>query len=355
MKKYRDAAMIEVAMLQQLAKHDNGENHCVQIRNWFDYRNHICIVFEKLGPSVYDFLRKNNYHSFSIDLVREIGRQLLDFMHDLRLIHTFLKPENILLTFPEYVNVPDYKVSRSSKDGSYYKRIPKLSAIKSHCIYFFFQVLDRPTLAVYGVLGVSLWNFVRSALNYIRDFDGEFQDSQSKSLPTFLEVQYCNAKRTVSQASSLEVACEEQKCQNLRVQDSIDTFSCSSSSPEVKSSPLFDRPPDKKFHIYGNSQLGSWVIPLFEDYNDNMDVPDENINEDAPLSHREYKNFCFVRKQLLQIENQQSTLLDLLQGFNGSSRRKKRIARDDETASFFISVGLTGLHSLIAYNIKLEP
>ena len=133
MKKYRDAAMIEVEMLQQLGKHDNG-NRCVQIWNWFDYRNHICIVFEKLGPSLYDFLRKNNYRSFPIDLVREIGRQLLDcvaFMHDLRLIHTDLKPENILLISPEYVKVPDYKVSsRSPKDGSYYKRIPKSSAIK---------------------------------------------------------------------------------------------------------------------------------------------------------------------------------------------------------------------------------
>ncbi|KAM3235426.1 hypothetical protein P3L10_015462 [Capsicum annuum] len=107
---------------------------CVQIRSWFDYRNHICIVFEKLGSSLYDFLRKNNYRSFPIDLVREIERQLLDyvaFMHDLRLIHTDLKPENIFLTSPEYVKVPDYKVSsRSPKDGSYYKRIPKSSVIK---------------------------------------------------------------------------------------------------------------------------------------------------------------------------------------------------------------------------------
>lgn len=78
---------------------------CVQIRNWFDYRNHICIVstyasrrlsflvsddqvmildqlspqvFEKLGPSLYDFLRKNSYRSFPIDLVREFARQILE-------------------------------------------------------------------------------------------------------------------------------------------------------------------------------------------------------------------------------------------------------------------------------------
>lgn len=127
------------------------------------------------------------------------------------------------------------------------------------------------------------------------------------------------AKHTVSQASSLEVACEEQKSQNLRVQGSVDSVSCSSSNSEVKST-LFNRPPDEKFHRYGNSQFGSRVIPLFEDYNDNMDVPDENINEDALLGHREYENFCSVSKQLAHIENQQSSLLDLLQGFIGSSR-----------------------------------
>ncbi|XP_062169218.1 serine/threonine-protein kinase AFC2 isoform X1 [Alnus glutinosa] len=136
-KKYRDAAMIEIEMLQQLGKHDKGGSRCVQIRNWFDYRNHICIVFEKLGPSLYDFLRKNNYRPFPIDLVREIGRQLLEcvaFMHDLRLIHTDLKPENILLVSSDYVKVPDYKdyksSSRSPKDGSYFKRVPKSSAVK---------------------------------------------------------------------------------------------------------------------------------------------------------------------------------------------------------------------------------
>ncbi|KAK6146951.1 hypothetical protein DH2020_017863 [Rehmannia glutinosa] len=132
--KYREAAMIEIDVLQKLARHDICGSRCVQIRNWFDYRNHICIVFEKLGPSLYDFLRKNSYRSFPIDLVREFGRQLLEsvaFMHDLRLIHTDLKPENILLVSSEYIKVPDYKfLSRSAKDGSYFKNLPKSSAIK---------------------------------------------------------------------------------------------------------------------------------------------------------------------------------------------------------------------------------
>ncbi|KAK8518065.1 hypothetical protein V6N12_017226 [Hibiscus sabdariffa] len=110
--KYREAAMIEIDVLQRLVRQDVGRARCVQIRNWFDYRNHICIVFERLGPSLYDFLRKNSYRSFPIDLVRELGRQILEsvaFMHDLRLIHTDLKPENILLVSSECIKVPDCK------------------------------------------------------------------------------------------------------------------------------------------------------------------------------------------------------------------------------------------------------
>ncbi|XP_048427575.1 serine/threonine-protein kinase AFC2 isoform X1 [Pyrus x bretschneideri] len=133
-KKYREAAMIEVDVLQLLGKYDRNGSRCVQIRNWFDYRNHICIVFEMLGPSLYDFLRKNNYHAFPVDLVRELGRQLLEcvaFMHDMRLIHTDLKPENILFVSSEYIKVPDNKfTSRPPKDGTSYKRLPKSSAIK---------------------------------------------------------------------------------------------------------------------------------------------------------------------------------------------------------------------------------
>ena len=77
-KKYRDAAMIEIGMLEQLGKYEKSRSSCVQIRNWFDYRNHICIVCEKLGPSLYDFLRKNSYRSFPIALVREVAKQLLE-------------------------------------------------------------------------------------------------------------------------------------------------------------------------------------------------------------------------------------------------------------------------------------
>ncbi|KAI3687404.1 hypothetical protein L1987_81100 [Smallanthus sonchifolius] len=130
-RKYRDAAMIEVDVLEQLAKNNKGRSLCVQIRNWFDYRNHICIVFEKLGPSLFDFLKRNKYSPFPLDLVREIGRQLLEsvaYMHSLHLIHTDLKPENILLVSSDYLKLPGYKTT--SQGEIYYRCLPKSSEIK---------------------------------------------------------------------------------------------------------------------------------------------------------------------------------------------------------------------------------
>ncbi|MBA0662002.1 hypothetical protein Goklo_006208, partial [Gossypium klotzschianum] len=70
-------------------------------------------VFEKLGPSLFDFLKRNKYSPFPVDLVRAFGHQLLESvadMHDLLLIHTDLKPENILVS-SEYVKLPGCKSS----------------------------------------------------------------------------------------------------------------------------------------------------------------------------------------------------------------------------------------------------
>ncbi|KAK9148907.1 hypothetical protein Scep_007664 [Stephania cephalantha] len=140
--RYCDAAKHEIDILHHLAQNDSSGLRCVQMLNWFDYRNHICIVFEKLGPSLFDFLRRNNYYPFPVDLVREFGRQLLEsvacvwiillhptsyHMHDLHLIHTDLKPENVLLISSENVKLPG---KRNSWDEMMLRCVPKSSAIK---------------------------------------------------------------------------------------------------------------------------------------------------------------------------------------------------------------------------------
>eukprot|EP00090_Calanus_glacialis_P047512 TRINITY_DN9907_c0_g1_i2.p1 TRINITY_DN9907_c0_g1~~TRINITY_DN9907_c0_g1_i2.p1 ORF type:complete len:580 (+),score=134.22 TRINITY_DN9907_c0_g1_i2:116-1741(+) len=105
-KKYRDAAKLEINVLAKLAKYDpKGENLCVVMYDWFDYHGHKCIAFELLGKSVFDFLKENNYSPYPLEHVRQIAYELclsVGFLHANRLTHTDLKPENILFYTSDY-------------------------------------------------------------------------------------------------------------------------------------------------------------------------------------------------------------------------------------------------------------
>ncbi|KAI5843176.1 kinase-like domain-containing protein [Tricharina praecox] len=99
--KYRDASRIELRVLSTLSCNDKeNRNKCIHLRDCFDYKNHICIVTDLLGMSVFDFLKGNQFAPFPSTHIQSFARQLFTsvaFLHDLNLIHTDLKPENILL------------------------------------------------------------------------------------------------------------------------------------------------------------------------------------------------------------------------------------------------------------------
>jgi len=115
--KYRDAAMIEIEVLKTLSGGDplgGGESfNCITLRRAFEYRGHVCMVFDKCGPSLYDFLRANRYKPFHPSLVQAFCKQLLvsvEYLHSLRLVHTDLKPENVLLMTNSYTGDDTYRV-----------------------------------------------------------------------------------------------------------------------------------------------------------------------------------------------------------------------------------------------------
>lgn len=49
---------------------------CVQMLDWFDYHGHMCIAFDMLGLSVFDFLKENNYIGYPLEQTRHIIYQL---------------------------------------------------------------------------------------------------------------------------------------------------------------------------------------------------------------------------------------------------------------------------------------
>jgi len=99
-KKYREAAKLEINVLAKLNRYDpQGKNLCVGMLDWFDFHGHMCIAFEILGQSVFDFLKDNAYTPYPIDQCRQMAYELcfsVNFLHKNRLTHTDLKPENIL-------------------------------------------------------------------------------------------------------------------------------------------------------------------------------------------------------------------------------------------------------------------
>jgi hypothetical protein len=53
-----------------------NRNKCIHLRDSFDFRNHICIVTDLLGQSVFDFLKGNSFVPFPSSQIQSFARQL---------------------------------------------------------------------------------------------------------------------------------------------------------------------------------------------------------------------------------------------------------------------------------------
>lgn len=110
----RNDAELEIDVLKKLALLDPKDKFLiVRMLHSFDYRGHICIAFEMLGKSVYDFLEDNNFQPYPMDQVRHMAYQLcysVKFLHKNKLTHTDLKPENMV-----FVNADYYMTNEGSR------------------------------------------------------------------------------------------------------------------------------------------------------------------------------------------------------------------------------------------------
>lgn len=72
--KYKKAAELEVSVLLQL----QGQHGCVRLLRHFEYQGHICMSFELLGPNLYEIMRACNFRPFEISHIRRIAAQVCD-------------------------------------------------------------------------------------------------------------------------------------------------------------------------------------------------------------------------------------------------------------------------------------
>ncbi|XP_059300398.1 uncharacterized protein LOC132052740 isoform X2 [Lycium ferocissimum] len=98
--------MDEVTILKQIAEGDPDDNKCVvKLLDHFKHSGpngqHVCMVFEYLGDNLLTLIKYSDYRGLPIHKVKEICFHILvglDYLHrQLSIIHTDLKPENVLL------------------------------------------------------------------------------------------------------------------------------------------------------------------------------------------------------------------------------------------------------------------
>lgn len=106
---YTEAAQDEITILKQIAEgdpHDRGG--VVKLLDHFKHTGpngtHVCMVFEYLGDNLLTLIKAYNYRGLPLHMVKQLAKGILiglDYLHrQLSIIHTDLKPENVLLLFP---------------------------------------------------------------------------------------------------------------------------------------------------------------------------------------------------------------------------------------------------------------
>ena len=109
---YTETAIDEIKLLERVstAKPEAvGRNYVAQLLDHFTHRGpngtHICMAFEVLGENLLSVIKRYKHRGIPTNIVKQITKQVLlglEYLHtECNIIHTDLKPENVLVCIPD--------------------------------------------------------------------------------------------------------------------------------------------------------------------------------------------------------------------------------------------------------------
>ncbi len=124
---YTETALDEIKLLNKVvkAKPDHpGKKHVVSLLDSFNHKGpngvHVCMVFEVLGENLLGLIKRWNHRGIPMPLVKQITKQVLlglDYLHrECGIIHTDLKPENVLIEIGDVEQIVKANVSDVKKE-----------------------------------------------------------------------------------------------------------------------------------------------------------------------------------------------------------------------------------------------
>lgn len=125
---YTETALDEIKLLKCVRESDEEDPfraRCVQLLDDFKISGvngtHVCMVFEVLGHNLLKFIIRSNYQGIPLYNVKLIMKQVLEGLHYLhtkcKIIHTDIKPENVLLC------VDESHIRKIAADATYFHKM----------------------------------------------------------------------------------------------------------------------------------------------------------------------------------------------------------------------------------------
>ncbi|XP_023812014.1 homeodomain-interacting protein kinase 1-like [Oryzias latipes] len=120
---FNDTAKDEIKALTEISKLDAHKYSLVKFVEWFHYNSHVCIVFEMLDQSLFDFMKDRSSLPLFLHEIRAIAWQLLISLKGLKsinLVHCDIKLDNIMLvnqvSEPFRVKLIDFGLASKTTD-----------------------------------------------------------------------------------------------------------------------------------------------------------------------------------------------------------------------------------------------